>query len=142
MKLYVNLFCQNIEAQLAFYLSLLGLPEAVKNRSPIYRCIQATTFEFGFHAAPAYALLGMADRAPVPGQTSPVTTYATFMLGSCAEVDALCGKSTALGGRIVKAPYPTYYGQWQAVLADPENNLFRLSFQGLPEGVVVPKLSL
>jgi predicted enzyme related to lactoylglutathione lyase len=140
MKLFVNLFCQNIEAQLAFYLSLLGLPEAVKNRSPIYRCIQATSFEFGFHAAPAYALLGMADRTPEPGQTSAVTAYATFMLGSCAEVDSLCVKVTALGGRIVKAPYATYYGQWQAVLADPENNLFRISFQGLPEGVKVPKL--
>jgi predicted enzyme related to lactoylglutathione lyase len=140
MKLYVNLFCQNIEAQLAFYLELLGLPEAVKNRSPIYRCIQATTFEFGFHAAPAYALLGMADRAPEPGQTCPVTAYATFMLGSCAEVDAMSNQAAALGGRVIKKPYPTYYGQWQAVLADPENNLFRLGFQGLPEGVKAPKL--
>jgi predicted enzyme related to lactoylglutathione lyase len=142
MKLYFSLFCRNLDAQFTFYETMLGLPEAVKSRSPIYRCIQATTFEFGFHAAPAYALLGMADRAPLPGQTSPVTAYATFMLGSCAEVGALCEKSTSLGGRIVKTPYPTYYGQWQAVLADPENNLFRLSFQGLPEGVATPKLSL
>lgn len=142
MKLCVNLFCRNLDAQFAFYETMLGLPEAVKSRSPIYRCIQDPTFEFGFHAAPAYALLGMADRAPPPGQTTPVTTYATFMLGSSAEVDALCEKSTALGGRIVKTPYPTYYGQWQAVLADPENNLFRLSFQGLPEGVMAPKLVL
>jgi predicted enzyme related to lactoylglutathione lyase len=140
MKLYVNLFCQNIEAQLAFYIGLLGLPEAVNNRSPIYRCIAATSFEFGFHAAPAYALLGVADRAPAPGQTGPVTAYATFMLGSCAEVDALCTKAAALGGRIIKAPYPTYYGQWQTVLADPEENMFRLSFQGLPDGVRAPKL--
>lgn len=142
MKLYVNLFCTNIHDQLAFYLVLLGIPEAVSHRSPIYRCIQATTFEFGFHAAAAYALLGVADRAPAPLQASPVTAYATFMLGSCAEVDALTLKTAALGGRIIKAPYPTYYGQWQAVLADPENNMFRLSFQGLPEGVVAPKLVL
>ena len=142
MKLYVNLFCQDIQVQLAFYLSLLGLPEAVKNRSPIYRCIQATTFEFGFHAAPAYALLGVADRAPAGLQTSLVKAYATFMLGSCAEVDALCTKVTANGGRIIKAPYATYYGQWQAVLADTEDNMFRLSFQGLPEGVKAPNLVL
>ena len=62
------------------------------------------------------------------------------MLGSCAEVDASSLKAAALGGRIIKAPYPTYYGQWQTVLADPENNIFRLSYQGLPEGVNVPKL--
>ena len=140
MKLCFSLFCKNFEAQLAYYLALLSMPEAVTHRSPIYRCIQATTFEFGFHAAPAYVLLGVADRAPAMLQTSPVTGYATFMLGSCAEVDASSLKAAALGGRIIKAPYPTYYGQWQTVLADPENNIFRLSYQGLPEGVNAPKL--
>ena len=142
MKLYFSLFCNDIEAQLAFYLALLRMPEAAAQRSPIYRCIQASSFEFGFHAAPAYALLGVADRMPPRGQISPVTSYATFMLGSCAEVDELTEKATTLGGRIIKAPYPTYYGQWQAVLADPENNVFRFSFLGLPEGVKAPKLVL
>jgi len=146
MKLYFSLFCSDIEAQLAFYLALLRMPEAVASRSPIYRSIQASSFEFGFHATPAYAVLGVADRAPAPTanstQISPVTSYATFMLGSCREVDDLTAKATALGGRVIKAPYPTYYGQWQAVLADPENNMFRLSFQGLPEGVTAPKLVL
>jgi predicted enzyme related to lactoylglutathione lyase len=141
MKLYVNLFCNNMHDQLAFYLALLGMPEAVSHRSPIYRCIHASTFEFGFHAAPAYALLGVADRAPPPAETSPVTAYATFMLGSCTEVDELTAKAATLGGRIIKAPYATYYGQWQAVLADPENNMFRLSVQSLPEGVKAPKLA-
>ena len=140
MKLYYSLFCQDMNAQLSYYLLLLGMPEAVTHRSPIYRCIQATTFEFGFHAAPAYALLGVADRAPALHQASPVKAYATFMLGSCIEVDVLSTKAAALGGRIVKAPYPTYYGQWQAVLLDPENNMFRLSFHGLPEGVTASKL--
>ena len=142
MKLYFSLFCNNIHDQLAYYLALLGMPEAVSHRSPIYRCIQATSFEFGFHAAPAYALLGVPDRAPAPLQTSPVTAYATFMLGSCAEVDELSTKAATLGGRIIKAPYATYYGQWQAVLTDPENNMFRFSFHGLPEGVKAAKLVL
>ena len=146
MKLYFSIFCKDIDAQLAFYLALLRMPEAATQRSPIYRCIQASSFEFGFHAAAAYSLLGVADRIPAPGQispvSSPVTSYATFMLGSCAEVDELTAKAAELGGRSIKAPYPTYYGQWQAVLADPENNMFRLSFLGLPEGVRTPKLVL
>lgn len=116
------------------------MPGGVVHRSPIYRCTQATSFELGFHAAPAYALLGVADRAPAPLQTSPVTSYATFTPGSCAEVDALSRPAAALGGRIIKSPYPTCYGLWQAVLADPENNMFRLSFKGLPEGVAASKL--
>ena len=142
MKLYFNLFCNDMEAQLAFYLALLRMPEAAKGRSPIYRGIQASSFELGLHAAPAYALLGVADRMPAPRQINPVTAYATFMLGSYAEVDALALQAATLGGRIIKAPYPTYYGQWQTVLADPENNMFRLSFLGLPEGVRAPKLAL
>ena len=142
MKLYFSIFCNDIEAQLAFYLALLRMPEAAKSRSPIYRCIHASSFEFGFHAAPAYALLGVPDRTPTPDQISPTTSYATFMLSSCAEVNELTAKAAQLGGRIIKTPYPTYYGQWQAVLADPENNMFRLSFLGLPEGVKAPKLVL
>ena len=88
----------------------------------------------------------MADRIPASGQISPVSSpvigYATSMLGSCAELDELTAKAAQPGGRIINAPYPTYYGQWQAVLADPEDNMFRLSFQGLPEGVKAPKLVL
>ena len=118
------------------------MPEAVSHRSPIHRCIQATTFEFGFYASPADALQGVTDRAPALQQTSAVTAYATFMLGSCIEVDVMSAKAAALGGHIIKAPYPTYYGQWQAVLLDPENNMFRLSFAGLPGGVQAPKLVL
>ncbi len=141
MKLYFSLFCRDMQAQLAYYTALLGLPEATASRSPIYRCIQADGFELGFHAAPAYALLGVADRAPAGLQTSPVTAYATFMLDSCAQVDALSLKAAPLGGRVIKTPYPTYYGQWQAVITDPENNMFRLSFAGLPQGVATPALS-
>ena len=63
------------------------------------------------------------------------------MLGRCIEVDVLSTKAAALGGRIVKAPYPTYYGQWQAVLLDPENNMFCLSFHGIPGGVTASKLA-
>ena len=35
MKLYYNLFCQDMNAQLSYYLLLLGMPEAVSHRSPI-----------------------------------------------------------------------------------------------------------
>ena len=142
MKLYFSIFCNDMSAQLAFYLALLRVPEAAMHRSPIYRCIEASSFELGFHAAPAYSLLGVSDRMPITDQISPVTSYATFMLDTCAEVDELAAKVIGLGGRIIKAPYATYYSQWQAVLADPEHNMFRLSFLGLPEGVKAPKLTL
>jgi catechol 2,3-dioxygenase-like lactoylglutathione lyase family enzyme len=136
MKLFVNLFCRDIAAQLAFYQALLGLPEAEHSRSPIYRAIETPTFQFGFHAPPAYGLLSLGDRAPEPHHPAPVTGYATFMLDTPGDVDTAARRVTALGGRVVKAPYATYYREWQAVLADPENHVFRVSTQGLPEGAV------
>ena len=46
---------------------------------------------------------------------------------------AVC-EAAAAGGRVLKAPYATYYGQWQAVLCDPEGHVFRLSTLSLPGG--------
>lgn len=140
MKLFVNLFCRNIEAQLAFYQALLGLPEAVHSRSPICRAIETEHFQFGFHAPPAYGLLSLGDRTPEPKSAAPVTGYATFMLDTPADVDQAARHVVTLGGRVVKAPYASYYQQWQAVLADPEDHVFRVSTLGLPPGVTAPAL--
>lgn len=140
MKLFVNLFCRDIEAQLAFYRALLTLPEDTRSRSPIYRAVETDHFQFGFHARPAYGLLGLGDRAPTPGAAPPVTGYATFMLDGPAAVDAAATAAVRLGGRVIQGPYPTYYGQWQVVLADPEGHVFRISTLSLPEGITAPPL--
>jgi catechol 2,3-dioxygenase-like lactoylglutathione lyase family enzyme len=138
MKLFVNLFCRDIEAQLAFYRALLNLPEDTHSRSPIYRAVETGAFQFGFHASAAYGLLGLGDRVPAPGEVAPVTGYATFMLDNPSAVDAATEQAVQLGGRVIKRPYATYYKQWQAVLADPEGHVFRLSTLGLPPGVTAP----
>jgi predicted enzyme related to lactoylglutathione lyase len=135
MTLWFNLLCRDIEAQMAFYARLLGWPEAVHSRSPIYRALEHEGVQFGFNAAPAYALLGLADRVPDAATTPPVTAYATFMLDTPGSVDAAVREALAGGGRVVKAPYATYYGQWQAVLSDPEQHVFRVSAASLPLGV-------
>ena len=58
------------------------------------------------------------------------------MLDSPAAVDDAAAFAALHGGRVVKPPYATYYGQWQTVLTDPEGHVFRASCAGLPEGVV------
>ena len=140
MKLFVNLFCRDIEAQLAFYRALLDVPEDTRSRSPIYRAVETDHFQFGFHASAAYGLLGLGDRVPGPGVTPPVTGYATFMLDGAAAVDTVAERAAQLGGRVIKGPYATYYGQWQAVLADPEGHVFRISTLTLPAGVLAPPM--
>ena len=134
MRLWFNLLCQDIDAQLQFYQALLRLPEAPGTRSPLYRAVETEHFQLGFNAPGAYALLGLADRQPASARPGPreVTGYATFMLDTPAAVEAASLQAPQLGGQVLKPPYATYYGQWQAVLADPEDNVFRVSALGLP----------
>lgn len=142
MKLYHNLFCKDIEAQLRFYGQLLGVDEALHLRSPIYCGFELPGFQFGFHAPAAYRLLQLEDLAPDPAGQRPVTGYPTFMLDTPAAVTDGSDRTAALGGRVIKAPYATYYGQWQSVLADPEGHVFRLSCDVLPSDVSAPILQL
>lgn len=142
MKLFHNLFCRDIEAQSRFYQALLGLPEDPVSRSPIYRAVTTPQFQFGFHAAAAYGLLQLGDRMPPPAAEAPVTGYPTFMVDDIAAVDDGVARAVSLGGRLIKGPYATYYGEWQAVLADPEDHVFRFSHVGLPAGVEAPQLSV
>jgi predicted enzyme related to lactoylglutathione lyase len=120
----VNLFCADPVALSGFYQALLGLPENAAARSPIYRALRLGSAELGFNKTDAYALLGLADR--VPGDAG-IRAYATFVVAEEAEIDALAARVTALGGRIIKAPYRTYYQAWQVVAEDPEGNVFRLN---------------
>jgi predicted enzyme related to lactoylglutathione lyase len=123
----VNLFCRDPVALMGFYRDLLGLAERVEARSDIYRCLRLGQAELGFNRLDAYALLGLADR--VPGDAG-VRAYATFVVAEEAEVERLAGRVAALGGRVIKGPYRTYYGAWQVVAEDPEGNVFRLNHRG------------
>lgn len=127
MKVLYNLFCRDIEAQMHFYGQLLGLTELASRRSPIYRALQTGDTELGFNAMEAYALLNLGGREPAPDSADIVTGYATFMLDQPSEVDLASFQAKALGGGVIKPPYQTYYGQWQAVLHDPEQRVFRVS---------------
>jgi predicted enzyme related to lactoylglutathione lyase len=122
---YVNLFAQDIDKLSAFYATLFGFPELVGHRSPIYRCLDAGGVEFGFNADQAYELLGLADRKPAG--RPPVRAYFTIELGSREAVDAAIGRVESQGGRVIKGPYTSYYNAWQAVLEDPEGNVFRVN---------------
>ena len=144
MKLWFNLMSRDIEAQCRFYRAVLGLPEAQAARSPIYCALETQDFQLGFNdGRAAYGLLGL-DGRQAPDTTTgprPTVAYATFMLASPADVDAAAQAVRAHGGQVLKAPFATYYGQWQAVLADPEDNVFRIATNGLPDGMTAPELA-
>jgi predicted enzyme related to lactoylglutathione lyase len=123
---YANIFAADIEALSQFYGMLLGFPSMPDRASPIYRCLDAGGgLELGFNAPLAYELLGVAGRKPA--HEGRVNVYLTFEAASEADVDGLAARAVALGGSVVKPPYDTYYNARQAVLEDPEGNVFRIN---------------
>jgi catechol 2,3-dioxygenase-like lactoylglutathione lyase family enzyme len=130
---YVNLFARDIVALSGFYTALFGFAEIVAHRSPIYRCLDAGGLELGFNADAAFALLNLGDRRPAADGGAPALgAYITVEVDSAAAVDALAERCMQLGGAILKPPYLTYYNARQAVLADPEGNVFRINHRLAP----------
>jgi predicted enzyme related to lactoylglutathione lyase len=121
---YANILTADPQRLSSFYAQLLGFAEIEAHRSPIYRCLDAGGIELGFNASQAYELLGLADRIP---QSPSTTTYVTFEAASTDEVDEIACRAVALGGKVRKAPYDTYYNARQAVLEDPDGNVFRIN---------------
>ena len=124
---YVNVFARDIETLSTFYGALFGFREIESHRSPIYRCLDANGVELGFNASKAFELLSLDDRRPRDGETAPLGVYFTVELGSRDAVENAVTRATLLGAKVVKPPYQTYYNAVQAVLEDPEGNVFRIN---------------
>lgn len=128
LKLEVSYFTRDIDALAGFYAALFGVPFIEAVASPIYRALDFHGTRLGIHALKAYELLEIGDRA-IEGSPKPVGTYITCNVGSKAELDAYLAKALSLGAKMLKAPYVSYYNAYQVVLADPDDNMFRLNHQ-------------
>lgn len=121
---YVNVFARDIVALSGFYAELFGFEEIQAIRSPIFRGLDTGRSCIGFNAPEAYDLLGLGEFAG--------STGSKFLLNidvaSQAEVERLVPLAVARGAKLIKAPYLTYYNWFQAVLLDPEGNVFRINF--------------
>jgi predicted lactoylglutathione lyase len=121
---YVNIFAKDIVALSGFYATLFGFPEIESIRSPIFRGIDAGKTAIGFNAHDAYDLLKLADHADTRG----IKFLLNIDVDSQADVDRLVPLAVAAGATLIKAPYKTYYNWYQAVLLDPEQNVFRINY--------------
>lgn len=121
---YVNIFAKDIVALSSFYANLFGFPEIEAIRSPIFRGLDTGKSALGFNAHDAYGLLQLADHADTRG----IKFLLNIDVDSQADVDRLVPLAIAAGATLVKAPYQTYYNWYQAVLLDPEQNVFRINF--------------
>jgi len=121
---YVNIFAHDIVALSGFYQRVFGFAEIEAIRSPIFRGLDTGRSSLGFNAAEAYGLLKLDDHADTAG----VKFLLNIDVDSMDEVDLMVPLAIAAGARLIKAPYETYYHWYQAVLLDPEGNVFRINF--------------
>lgn len=106
-----------------FYRAVFDLAEVVELRSEHFRGLRIGATILGFSSPHAYELLNVDP----PESRSGTTQFLTFELDSDKQVDVMTQAAMAEGARCVKKPARTYYGAWQAVLADPDGNVFRLN---------------
>ena len=121
---YVNVFAKDIVALSGFYSQLFGFKEIEAIRSPIFRGIDTGKSAIGFIAHDAYELLQLSAYADTRG----IKFLLNIDVDSQADVDRLVPLAMAAGATLVKAPYKTYYDWYQAVLLDPEQNVFRINY--------------
>jgi predicted enzyme related to lactoylglutathione lyase len=120
---YVNVFARDIVALSGFYQRVFGFPEIEAIRSPIFCGLDTGRSALGFNAHEAYALLGLGGHAPAQG----VKFLLNIDVDGRDAVDAAVPVALDAGAQLVKAPYVTYYNWYQAVLLDPEGNVFRIN---------------
>ena len=120
---YVNIFASDIVRLSSFYATLFGFKEIEAIRSPIFRGLDTGKSALGFNAHDAYDLLQLGDHTDTRG----IKFLLNIDVDSKAEVDRLVPIAVASGATLVKAPYQTYYNWYQAVLLDPESNVFRIN---------------
>jgi predicted enzyme related to lactoylglutathione lyase len=120
---YVNVFAKDIVALSQFYIDGFGFTEIEKIRSPIFRGLDTGRSSLGFNAQDAYGLLKLDEFSEVSG----IKFLLNIDVASVAEVDRMTPKAVSLGAKLVKPPYKTYYNWYQAVLLDPEGNVFRIN---------------
>ncbi|HEX4327315.1 MAG TPA: VOC family protein [Burkholderiales bacterium] len=120
---YVNVFARDVVALSGFYMKVFGFAEIEEIRSPIFRGLDTGKSSLGFNALDAYDLLKLSDYSDTRG----VKFLLNIDVDSKEEVDSMVPVATAAGATLIKPPYETYYHWYQAVLLDPEGNVFRIN---------------
>jgi hypothetical protein len=121
---YVNIFSRDIVALSGFYQRVFSFKEIEAIRSPIFRGLDTGKSSLGFNALEAYELLKLNEFSDTKG----IKFLLNIDVDSQRDVDLMVPIAVQAGATLVKAPYLTYYNWYQAVLLDPEGNVFRINF--------------
>jgi len=121
---YVNVFARDVVALSGFYMTVFGFTEIEAIRSPIFRGIDTGKSSLGFNALEAYELLHLSEYSDTKG----VKFLLNIDVDSKEDVDRMVPVAVGAGATLIKPPYETYYHWYQAVLLDPEGNVFRINY--------------
>ncbi|GAB39544.1 MULTISPECIES: VOC family protein [Mycobacteriales] len=125
---FVSIICSDFISQASFYGTVFSLPEIEELASEHFRALRVGGTTLGFHTPGALELLSLPPETII-GDSS--ASFWTFETADEAAVDTLVADALTAGATLVKAPYLTYYGARQAVLRDPEGNVFRINRSGV-----------
>jgi uncharacterized glyoxalase superfamily protein PhnB len=121
---YVNVFARDVVALSGFYMKVFGFTEIEAIRSPIFRGVDTGKSSLGFNALDAYELLHLSEYSDTRG----VKFLLNIDVDSKEDVDRMVPVAVGAGATLIKPPYETYYHWYQAVLLDPEGNVFRINY--------------
>ncbi len=125
---YLTTFTRDVETLPTFYAEVFGLTEVEASRSDRYRELVLGELKLGFPSVDAYPVVGLRDQADPKG----VRAMLTFAADSPDAVDVLVARAIERGARFAKAPFVAGFGQYLAVILDPEGNAFRISAAAPP----------
>jgi predicted enzyme related to lactoylglutathione lyase len=131
MLAMVNIFSDNIDELAEFYGSLFALEELSEGRTAIFRGFRAGGCYLGFNDRKAYELLGLEDGLGAQG----TRVLLTFEVSHRSAVQSVAERAIEKGGVLLKAPFETRYGWYQAVVKDPQGNAFRVNKAGADTAV-------
>jgi predicted enzyme related to lactoylglutathione lyase len=117
----INIFSKDIDRLAEFYCALFDLAEMSESRTPIFRGYHTGGCLLAFNDRKAFEILGVADGL----ETEGVRTLLTFELKDRAAVDRVVEQGIASGATLLKPAFESSYGWYQAVLRDPQGNVFR-----------------
>jgi predicted enzyme related to lactoylglutathione lyase len=118
-----NLFVADLETLPAFYMGVFGFEEIPEMSNPYFRGLATGRTAIGFMSPAVYGVLQLDEFAGSDG----VRSLLNFEVESTDEVDRLVGVAAEHGAKLVKDAAMTSYGWYQAVLLDPEGNVFRIN---------------
>jgi uncharacterized glyoxalase superfamily protein PhnB len=121
---YVNVFARDVVALSGFYMKVFGFKEIESIRSPIFRGLDTGKSSLGFNALDAYELLKLSEFSDTKG----IKFLLNIDVDSKDDVDRMVPVALEAGAKLIKEPYVTYYNWYQAVLLDPEGNVFRINY--------------